>query len=234
MRTTPFKYLERAVNDKILEFRQLIAFKYGDGAVPKVKVFFTADKAMKLGLCKLHYNDEVINNFDTDGSDEHKNEVYQTYGVYHMTFNVFLINDLKLPFIHNIVGHEFAHACDRHANFMKSLVYEYQEKFVDSEYVMSDIHGPSFVKYCQLFRTDPSYYEDRSDANLYSESWQRANGTPYKLWCSCSNSRMHVDKASYDRFCNVLHICNKCKDAIRPYGDYVHRIELERASLPTI
>lgn len=219
MRVTPFKYLEKAANDRLRELQRIIADRYGELYVPKAKVFFTVDTDTKfLASCKLHFRDTFLDEYDPCEADDcEKEKIYKTYGVHHMTFNTFLINDLKLPYVRNVVGHEFSHACVVHIHSMRHLIYDYCK--TKSKKIMP--HGPEFRKFCRLFDLDKEYYKAKSDIAQDNAKWNISHGRPHKMWCSCNE--FYVDPAMYQYYLtHPDHKCPNCNDSVTPYGVYDH------------
>ena len=149
-----------------------------------------------------------------DGEMDHKNEIYQNYGVWHITLNTYLLNDLKLPFVHNVLGHEFSHACVGHIIALRSLIYDYMH------HKSPQPHGPEFKRFCKLFKVSPELAKAKASAGRTSAKWNRTNGRHHKMWCCCET--FYVGDATYKKLLDAPHECPDCDEVMLPYGLYDH------------
>ncbi len=219
MRKTPFKYIEKAVEDRLNDLGQIIRSQYGNVNVPKVKIRYAVYEyeESELGSCQLTFDESVVDMFDPDENDNHT-EIYKTYGYFLLTFNPVLLNEHKLPYVHNIVGHEFAHACVTHIISMRGFILDYYNQ-KKKPYP----HGPEFKKFCRLFNISPGMHNAFIIISGDNSKWNQTKGRCHKMWCSCKE--FYVEKIKFESFMNEPKICPGCKELILPYGMHAHPSE---------
>ena len=219
MRKTPFKYIEKAVQTRLAEVKQIIRSQYGSISVPKTKIEYTVKPHRYLAYCQLDFDEDLFDDFDPFEKETY-DATYKSYGVWNITLNTYLLNDLKLPYVHNVMGHEFAHACVGHIISMKSLIYK-----CGSKEKKPYPHGPEFKKFCRLFNVAPEMSNAKGSVGRTSAKWNRTNGRPYKMWCCCDE--FFVSKAEYDRSMENVYECPSCDEVMLPYGMENHPLEIE-------
>ena len=223
MRKTPFKYIEKAVEERLTSLKHIIRSQYGKVNVPKIKVRYAVDDTDELGSCTLIFDEDVIEMLDPDDDDNH-NEVYGSYGYYLLTFNPVLLNEHKLPYVYNIVGHEFAHACVQHIISFRGFIFDYYNPKKKPQ-----AHGPEFKKFCRLFDISPGMHNAMITISGDNKKWNRTNGRCHKMWCSCKEFYVTVD--DFESFMNKPQQCTGCSELILPYGMYVHLSEKQSLTL---